>query len=193
MGLFDKPELQRLINAPFHKDIPDDVFHFYRKYYNKNLHPLQATQYLDLKTFLAELVLTKVDRASMAHTLEVRVPFLNHELVEFMFSLHPDVYYKKNTQKFILQEILKAQIPAEILQRPKQGFVGPDKAYMETTLYEQFLRKSQLATDGLLNQQAIHNYLSVHDHWRLWKILIMEIWYRYWMMEVNSEINLRMR
>ncbi len=186
MGLFDKTELKKLINTSFHKDIPDDVFHFYRKYYKKELHPLQATQYLDLKTFLPELVLTKVDRASMAHTLEVRVPFLNHEMVEFMFSLHPSLYYKKHIQKYILQEILKNHIPEPILQRRKQGFVGPDKAYIETTLYEQYLRKSQLAANGLIHQQTVNHYLDLHDHWRLWKILVIEIWFKYWILMKNK-------
>lgn len=180
MGLFDKEQLYTLLTPEHRQDINDDVFYFYRKHYNKNIHPLKALQYLDLKTFLPELVLTKVDRASMAHTMEVRVPFLNYELVEFMFSLHPSVYFKQNEQKFILQNILKEKLDDTVLKQKKQGFVGPDRFYEQKSFYNQQLSKSMLAKEGFINQQAIDHYLNNNDFWRLWKILVMENWFNYW-------------
>jgi len=188
MGLFNRSELKKLLPTSLYPDIPDDVFHFYRKHYIKEIHPLKALQYLDLKTFLAELVLTKVDRASMAHTLEVRVPFLDKSLVEFMFSLHPQVYFRKHQQKYLLQHILKSKIPTSILNKPKQGFVGPDSFYSQNLLYSQHLKKSNLAQNGLLCQQIINQYIHNGEIWKLWKILIMENWFNYWILgKINHE------
>lgn len=183
MGMFDKNELRQILPTHKWKFIRDDVFYFYRKHYKHGISTLKAIQYLDLKTFLAELVLTKVDRASMAHTLEVRVPFLNHELIEFMFSLPTMQVFKKGEQKYLLQNIIKSKINKSILQQPKQGFVGPDKFYEQKIFYGSILKKSKLAEYGYLNQNAINKYLEINDFWRLWKILIMENWFRYWVLE----------
>lgn len=186
MGMFDKNELRELLPNEKWAFIPEDVFHFYRKHYKKGIDPLKALQYLDLKTFLAELVLTKVDRASMAHTLEVRVPFLNHELVEFMFSLPRNQVFKKGEQKYLLQNLLKSKIEKSILQQPKQGFVGPDKFYEQKLFYSEKLKKSKLAQHGYLKQTTINKYLATNDFWRLWKILILENWFCYWFLEEKS-------
>jgi len=188
MGLFNRSELKKLLPLSLYKYIHDDVFYFYRKHYIKDIHPLKALQYLDLKTFLAELVLTKVDRASMAHTLEVRVPFLDKSLVEFMFSLHPQHYFHKQQQKFLLQKILKSKIPQNILNKPKQGFVGPDSFYGQHIYYIQNLKKSNLAKNGLLRQETIDHYIQNGEIWKLWKILIMENWFNYWILgKLKSE------
>ena len=183
MGMFDKNELCKILPINKWQFIRDDVFYFYRKHYKHGISSLKAIQYLDLKTFLAELVLTKVDRASMAHTLEVRVPFLNHELIEFMFSLPTKQVFKKGLQKYLLQNIIKSKIDKSILQQPKQGFVGPDKFYEQKIFYDSILKKSKLAEQGYLNQNTINKYLQINDFWRLWKILIMENWFRYWFLE----------
>ncbi|MGQ9847771.1 MAG: asparagine synthase (glutamine-hydrolyzing) [Bacteroidales bacterium] len=187
MGMFDKEELRQILPSNKWQFIQDDVFYFYRKHYKHGISPLKAIQYLDLKTFLAELVLTKVDRASMAHTLEVRVPFLNHELVEFLFSLPTSQVFKKDTQKHLLQNIIKSKINKSILQQPKQGFVGPDKFYQQKIFYDSILKKSKLAEQGYLNQNTINKYLEINDFWRLWKILIMENWFRYWFLDEKSK------
>jgi len=186
MGMFDENELKELLPNDKWEFIPEDVFHFYRKHYKKGVDPLKALQYLDLKTFLAELVLTKVDRASMAHTLEVRVPFLNHELVEFMFLLPRKQVFKKGEQKYLLQNVLKSKIEASILQQPKQGFVGPDKFYEQKLFYSEKLKKSKLAQNGYLKQTTINKYLQMNDFWRLWKILILENWFNYWILDEKS-------
>ncbi|HOU97497.1 MAG TPA: asparagine synthase (glutamine-hydrolyzing) [Bacteroidales bacterium] len=186
MGMFDENELKELLPNDKWEFKPEDVFHFYRKHYKKGVDPLKALQYLDLKTFLAELVLTKVDRASMAHTLEVRVPFLNHELVEFMFLLPRKQVFKKGEQKYLLQNVLKSKIEASILQQPKQGFVGPDKFYEQKLFYSEKLKKSKLAQNGYLKQTTINKYLQMNDFWRLWKILILENWFNYWILDEKS-------
>lgn len=183
MGLFDKAELKHLIPQHLHSYIPEDEFYFYQKYFIKGIHPLKAVQILDLKTFLAELVLTKVDRASMAHTLEVRVPLLDYDLVEYMLSLHPGVYFQKNNPKILLFNILKNQLPEKLLNRPKQGFVGPDDMYAHLDFYVKYLDHSLLVKNNLLNKKAIDNYFEKKDFWRLWKIVVIENWARHWLFE----------
>lgn len=180
MGLFDKKKLSALLPSGGVSGIPDDPFWFYRQHYKADLHPLKAYQYLDIKTFMAELVLQKVDRASMAQSLEARVPFLDHKLVEFMFGLHPDVYYKKGVQKRILQQIIKPWLPTEILNRKKQGFTGPDVFYQNDNWYRKELAKPGLVAAGLIKPDFVEDALMKKDYWRLWKIVVMEKWFTRW-------------
>lgn len=181
MGLFNNNKLKELFTANYHNNISDDPFWFYRQHYRNDLSPLKTFQYLDIKTFMAELVLQKVDRASMANSLEARVPFLDIELVEFMFNLDEKVYFKKGTQKSILQEILKPFVPSEIINRKKQGFTGPDRYYQNTEWYKTELKNSVLVENGIINRYFIDNSINSGDYWRLWKIVIFEKWFKKWL------------
>jgi asparagine synthase (glutamine-hydrolysing) len=71
-------------------------------------------------------------------------------------------------------------MPDEILQRKKQGFVGPDRYYMNMPWYESRLNDSKLVKDGIVNGGYIQQLLAGKDHWRLWKVAVMEAWYRRW-------------
>ena len=135
---------------------------------------------MDVKHFMGEQVLAKVDRASMANSLEVRVPFLDHEICEFVFQLKTDVYYRKDETKHLLYQNIKGHLPNEILQRKKQGFVGPDKYYMNMAWYESRLNDCKLVKDGIVNGMYLQQLLAGKDHWRLWKLAVMETWYRRW-------------
>lgn len=180
MGLFDKNNLVETIGKDYQYAIPENPFWFYKKHFKPEIGNIKSFQYLDVKTFMGELVLTKIDRASMASSLEVRVPFLDHELVEFLFSLPEKDYAKRNVQKFLLYENIKKSLPEEILNRKKQGFVGPDSYYMNIDWYRQNLKNSKIADCGLINGDKINELLRNKDHWRLWKLLILEKWYNRW-------------
>ena len=80
MGFFGNTQQQLLLQKNYHKNIPNDANWFYRQHHNPDLSAFQAIQHMDIKCFMGELVLTKIDRASMANSLEVPVPFLGHEL-----------------------------------------------------------------------------------------------------------------
>ena len=84
--------------------------------------PLSLVQYLDIKTYLPGDILTKVDRASMAHSLEVRVPLLDHQLVEWMAGIRPDLKLHGKEGKYIFKKSLEKYLPGDILYRPKMGF-----------------------------------------------------------------------
>jgi asparagine synthase (glutamine-hydrolysing) len=180
MGLFDKINLEGIIGADYKPNIPENPFWFYKQHFKPEIGSIKSFQYLDVKTFMGELVLTKIDRASMANSLEVRVPFLDHELVEFLFSLPEKDYAKKNVQKFLLYENIKKSMPKEILNRKKQGFVGPDSYYMNIEWYRENLKNSQIVSSGLINGDKLNELIRNNDHWRLWKLLILEKWYRRW-------------
>jgi asparagine synthase (glutamine-hydrolysing) len=92
---------------------------------DRDLDPLSQLQHLDLQTYLPGDILTKVDRMSMANSLEARVPLLDHPLVEFACSLPPDCRFRDGKTKYLLKRALKGRIPDEVLTRPKQGFAVP--------------------------------------------------------------------
>lgn len=180
MGLFDKKNLESIIGNDFQKFIPEDPYWFYARHFKPEMGNVKSFQYLDIKTFMGELVLTKMDRASMANSLEVRVPFLDHDLVTFLFTLPEHSYIKKNVTKFLLYENIKNKLPADILQRKKQGFVGPDSYYMYIDWYSQNLKNAKIVKDGLINGNKLNELLAEKDHWRLWKLLVLEKWYSRW-------------
>jgi asparagine synthase (glutamine-hydrolysing) len=181
MGLFDHSELKDALTNQFAHSIPKDPFQHFNSFEIEGSMQLKQLQYLDLNTFMPELILNKVDRASMAHSLEVRVPFLQHQLVEDLFNLPQHVYFKKGEQKPFLKKLLKDKVPAEVLNRPKQGFVGPDKYYMEMELYKNALVNGRLVLDGVIKSSYIESKLQQKDHWRLWKLFVLENWWKNWM------------
>lgn len=180
MGLFNTSLLKDFLHRDLHSQIPEKASWFYEKHLKSCMSPLKTFQYLDIKTFMGELVLTKIDRASMANSLEVRVPFLDHEIVELLFSLDEKVYYKPGTQKFILNSILSPHLPETIMNRPKQGFVGPDTYYMDIDYYKSVVMDGRLIKDSIINRDAVAKMISDKDHWRLWKVMVMELWYNKW-------------
>lgn len=181
MGRFDGAELKKLLHPDLHSHLPQNAEWFYHSLYNASLPDLKAMQMLDIKHFMGELVLTKVDRASMANSLEVRVPFLDHEIAEFVFNLNSEVYYRKNETKHLLYQNIKNHLPEVILNRKKQGFVGPDIYYMNIKWYEARLNDSRLIKDKVVNHEYVEQLLGNKDHWRLWKLAVMDAWYNRWM------------
>ncbi len=104
----------------------DDYWHF-RRWWRDDLPLRTRLQYLDFHTFLPDDVLTKVDRASMAHALEVRVPLLSTALVEFAFALPETVRYHQGRLKGLMKHAVRDLLPATIIDRPKKGFSAPPR------------------------------------------------------------------
>jgi asparagine synthase (glutamine-hydrolysing) len=180
MGRFDNAELQKLMHKDVVGQMNKDCDWFYNENYRRDLPDLKAIQQMDIRCFMGEQVLCKVDRASMANSLEVRVPFLDHEICEFIFSLDSSVYYRKDETKHLLYQNIKNNFPQQILERRKQGFVGPDKYYQNMAWYKNRLSDSKLVKDGIVNGAYIQQLLQSSDHWRLWKVAVMETWYKRW-------------
>lgn len=141
MGYFDK-NIYRTWRKKL--GIPDDYDEkwFLRKYDHKELPAMTRMRYLDFKTYLPGDVLTKVDRATMSVSLEARVPFLDRELVEYMFSLAENEYYYQAELKTLLKKAYEDVFPKEILYRDKKGFAIPESyiAHGRNTVYEKLLK-----------------------------------------------------
>ncbi len=145
--------------------------------------PLSKVQYLDIKTYLAGDILTKVDRASMAHSLEVRVPLLDHPLVEWLSGLPSEMKLRGSTGKYLFKHALEPYLPHDLLYRPKMGFAVPLTAWFRGPLRER-VRDAVLGDTmrdlGYFNMPAIERLVSQHqsgvrDHSApLWALMMFE-------------------
>jgi asparagine synthase (glutamine-hydrolysing) len=100
----------------------------------RHLTSMEKQSFFDLLYYLPEDLLTKVDRASMHYSLEARVPFLDHRLIEYSLNLSPDLKFRNKTSKYILKKILYQYLPEEIFNRPKQGFSIPIAKWLQKEL-----------------------------------------------------------
>lgn len=140
----------------------------------------------DLNYYLPNDILTKVDRASMAYSLETRVPILDHRFVEFSWLCPFDYKLKANQPKWLLRQLLKRYIPEHLYERPKKGFGVPIETWLRTHLKEwasDLLSKQRLARQGIFNPSLVEKlwqeHLSCqHDHkTKLWSLLMFQTWY----------------
>ena len=150
-------------------------------------HPLLLAQYLDFKTWLPGGILTKVDRASMAHSLEVRVPVLDHLLVEWASSLPPELKLRHATGKFIFKKALEPDLPHEVLYRPKMGFRvplaawfrGPLRARLQEALHTGTLVESGYFEPRMLDRLVRQHVAGQRDHSAvLWSVLMLDAFLR---------------
>jgi asparagine synthase (glutamine-hydrolysing) len=149
--------------------------------------PLSLVQYLDMKTYLVGDILTKVDRASMAHALEVRVPILDHEFMEWGCSLPHDLKLKGQTGKYVFKKALEPHLPNDVLYRPKMGFAVPLAQWFRGPL-KQRVRDSLLgpamADSGLFDMGFVRQLVEEHQSGRrdhsavLWSLLMFESFQR---------------
>ncbi len=127
--------------------------------------PLALIQYLDLKTYLVGDINTKVDRASMAHSLEVREPLMDHPLVEWLASLPSEMKLKGNEGKHLLKLAMAPHLPDEILHRPKQGFAVPLARWFRGPLRQRVqdaILGPRLAATGIFNQTYLQHLVEAH-------------------------------
>lgn len=118
-----------------------DKFWAYRKYYRKDLPPMTRVQFLDIKTYLPGDILTKVDRASMAVSLETRVPLLSRKLLEFSFSLSEEDRCPNGEQKGLLKKAYEQEIGKKLLYRKKKGFTMPSDYFGNGKSPQEYLLK----------------------------------------------------
>ena len=128
--------------------------------------PLSLIQYLDMKTYLVGDILTKVDRASMAHSLEVRVPLLDHKFVEWISGLPVSDKLRGQEGKYILKKAMEPHLPHDVLYRPKMGFGVPLGKWFRGPLKKRLresLLEGGLAQTGLFNQQYLQTLVDDHQ------------------------------
>jgi asparagine synthase (glutamine-hydrolysing) len=145
---------------------------------------------VDYKTYMADDILTKVDRATMSVGLEGREPFIDSKIIEFAAQLPNEMKYRNGQKKWVLKEITHKHIPKNLMDRPKMGFSPPVTEWFRDELkvyFLHYLSHERLSKEGLFNPDEVlrlrDDYLdgknvSVH---RLWFILMFEMWYERWM------------
>ncbi len=148
--------------------------------------PLNQVLYDDIKMYLEGDILFKVDRASMAASLEVRVPLLNRDLVHFVTELPLELKLRRLTTKYLLKKSMENRLPREIINRPKKGFNMPVAHWLASELRDLVL---DMLSEERINRQRLFNYSYVKhlldEHFSrrrdnrklLWTLLIFQMWY----------------
>ena len=147
--------------------------------------PLAQQQYVDIKTYLVDDILTKVDRMSMAASIEARVPLLDHRIVEMAVNLPARMKLQRGQTKVILRKAMKPYLPEAVLKKPKQGFSipikhwlsGPLKPLMIDLLSEDTLRRrAYFQPDTVSNWIKEHLEERANHSHRLWALMVLELW-----------------
>jgi asparagine synthase (glutamine-hydrolysing) len=148
---------------------------------------LDRTMYVDVKTYLVDDILTKVDKMSMAVSLEARVPLLDHKLLEFAARVPSSLKLRGRTSKYLLRRLLQRRVPQSILERRKRGFEAPIGEWLRGPLAPmtwELLHDGRLASRGLFRPAEVQRLWQEHktgrvDHrHRLWQLLMLELWFR---------------
>jgi len=135
----------------------------FEEYYEKAKHldPVSKLQYVDMKTYLVDDILVKVDRASMAVSLEVRCPILDHKFMEYIASIKSGLKLRGSRGKYIFKDALKQILPDDIIYRTKQGFALPVKEWLRNEI-------KNYAYDVIFNDPFLKNYLNMENLKKMW-------------------------
>jgi len=155
-----------------------------REYYDRaeGMDPLSRIQYVDMKTYLVDAILTKVDRASMANSLEVRCPLLDHKLMELIAQIPPGMKLRNGTGKFIFKKALERVLPSEVLTRKKKGFSIPLEEWFRAELrdftYDAIVRRPDEALNGAFVTRCWNEHQRGQRDWSalIWCVLMFRTW-----------------
>ncbi|MCL4519600.1 MAG: asparagine synthase C-terminal domain-containing protein, partial [Thaumarchaeota archaeon] len=188
-SVFQRMERHRLFTEDVRRELDNKSQSYRFEHYlgnSRKYDSLSRTQYLDTKIWLEGDPLVKVDRMSMAVSLEARVPFLDHRLAEFAAQLPPDLKRKGSIAKYILREAMKGKLPNQILFRRKHAFNVPIAEWLRTDLKASIIALPEhqaIAGEGLFNKSYVEKMVSLHLSGKrnygseLWTLLNFAVWY----------------
>lgn len=187
-GSFSTDEQQKLLSKDVLANTSGDIYAD-----AKNLlqitdatNDIERMQFLDLNFYMAEDILTKVDRASMAVSLEVRAPFLDPRVAEFAAQLPLEYRLKGSQGKYILKKAMENLLPKNILHRPKKGFGIPIAEWLKgrlNPLMREMLAPERLKNQGLFDEKFVQTLIKEHEtgaashHKQLWTLLVFQLWF----------------
>jgi asparagine synthase (glutamine-hydrolysing) len=170
---FTPRQKQALLGPALLDDDYDDLWHF-REFWREDLEPLKRLQWVDIHTYLPGDLLFKVDRASMAHSLEVRPPLLDHRLVEFALSIDTRLLrdVEGNRGKLVMRRLMEGRVPEGFFDRPKRGFNLPIRNWVrkDPALLDRAL--DRLSKAGLIRR--LRNPSFTHE--QTWSLLVLDRW-----------------
>jgi asparagine synthase (glutamine-hydrolysing) len=193
LSSFTTQELRRLLVGNWSKELehfsPEDfMVQIFRESGSDS--PVNQMLFADVTGYLPGDLLPLTDRMSMAHSLEVRVPFLDHELLEYAASIPPDIKIRRFTKKYILKKAAAKLLPKEILRREKRGFSVPLSFWLRSELrsfIEEQLAPERVAEMGYFDPRSVSDLLREHLSARanhenkLWALLIFSLWHDLYM------------
>jgi asparagine synthase (glutamine-hydrolysing) len=187
-GSFSAIEQRSLLTEHVMRDSSGDIYAGPRRMLSicDAASEIEQMQYLDMNYYMAEDILTKVDRASMAVSLETRAPFLDSRVGEFAASLPLEYKLRGSKGKYILKKAMEGILPASILQRPKKGFGIPIASWLKGSLnplMHERLDQARLKDQGLFEPAHVQTLIIEHErgtashHKQLWTLLVFQLWY----------------
>ncbi|CAN5555290.1 asparagine synthase (glutamine-hydrolyzing) [soil metagenome] len=194
-------EIDKILNEPFKFSTTNDTNQIYNLasvlteisgkqglgVEERKLNAMEKQALFDIQYYLPDDLLTKVDRASMRFSIETRVPYLDHRVVEFAQNLSPDLKYHNGISKYILKEILYQYIPKRFFDRPKQGFAIPMNKWLRKELrylIDENLNPEIIKKVGILNpeivKEMVKEFLSGKDflYNRIWLLIVLQHWFK---------------
>jgi asparagine synthase (glutamine-hydrolysing) len=193
-GSFSADERERLLTADVRRQSANDIYQGARDLLAicDARSEIEQMQYLDMNFYMAEDILTKVDRASMAVSLETRAPFLDPRIGEFAASLPFDYKLRGRTGKYILKKSVEGLLPHSILHRKKKGFGIPVAEWLKgrlNPLLHDLLAPARLKDQGLFDPAYVQILIAEHEkgiashHKQLWTLLVFQLWHDNFMRE----------
>lgn len=181
-GLFSRSEIEILLEKNYLTfiSLDENYSHFARE-----LNPAEEQAIFDMKYYLKDDLLVKVDRASMKNSLETRVPLLDHNIIEFALNLSPELKINSGVQKYVLKEVLYKYVPRELFNRPKKGFSLPLAMWMKQELrplIEHLLSTQNIQKYGVVNPVYVESLKkrffagNTLLYNRLWLLIVLHVW-----------------
>ena len=187
-GSFSIDEQQSLLNREVLAATSNDIYKGAKELLKicDATNEIEQMQFLDINYYMAEDILTKVDRASMAVSLEVRAPFLDPRIAQFAASIPLEYKLKGSKGKYILKKAVEPLLPKNILHRPKKGFGIPIAEWLKgrlNPLMHDLLAPDKLKNQGLFDEKFVQKLIKEHEtnvashHKQLWTLLVFQLWF----------------